>query len=480
MAGPISDPAPIEDILTFWEFFRDLFVPENRLDLPLYDLHRQAADLLERAFFGELGEETQWVILNMLPRVGKTKLLEAWVCWGLAYFPDSQWIYTCYSGPLAERSLAYIRRTLQAPWYVELFGDHLHGAKAGHLSTTEGGNVYGEGTGGELTGKGAGLKRVAGGAFIVDDASKPDEALSAAMSESVRQWFETTAKSRRNSDRWCPFVCSGQRLGPKDLPGYIRETYPEQTVTLKLAALVDPKTGSASIADDAVSVAPETIRTATLLAMRRTRMGRFVLASQYQQEPISLGGNLIVTDEFKWYELRPGMAWARKIITCDTAFTKKEENDYCVLQCWGQLDGTSNAYLIDQVRGHWESPELLKQAALFWAKHNDDQYPVGKFLVEEATAGPGLMQQLAELGVPTEGIKRVKDKAARVQDVLPYISTGLVYLPKDENFIDCLLQECAAFTQSDTHAHDDQVDCLADGIQDLLGGSGGILSMYGA
>jgi predicted phage terminase large subunit-like protein len=385
---------------------------------------------------------------------------------------------------MAERSLAFIKKVLQSPWYVELFGDQLHGARADHLSTIQGGNVYGEGRGGALTGKGAGLKRPAGGAFIVDDANKPDEALSQTEAAATRQWAETTAKSRRNSDRWCPFVVSGQRLGPGDLPAYFLDKYPDQTFRLKFPTLVDPKTGEASTADDAISIAPETIRTVTLQSMKRDRIGRFVLASQYQQEPVSLGGNIIVTDEFRWYDLSASCRFYRKVITCDTAFTKKQENDWCVLQCWGQLEDTNNAYLIDEIRGHWESPMLLKEAATFWAKHNaDTNWPVEKFLIEEATAGPGLMQQLAQLGVPTEGLTRVKDKAARVQDVLPYLSNGLVFLPgtptNHEAWLECFLEECAAFTQAMTHANDDQVDCMVDGIQELLGGTGGILSMYG-
>jgi predicted phage terminase large subunit-like protein len=475
-----SDYDPADDYLSFREYFRDLFVPEMKLELPILDLHLHAADVLELAFFGDLDIEgtTQWLILNMLPRIGKTKLLEAWVTWGMAYFPDSQWIYTSYAGPLAERSLSYIVKTMRSAWYVELYGDHVHGSKADHLSTVEGGNIYAEGTGGELTGKGAGLKRPAGGAFIVDDASKPDEALSEVESKNKRRWAETTAKSRRNSDRWCPFVICGQRLGPEDLPAYFISTYPEQTKIVKFATLVDPVTGKASTEENAVSIAPQTVRTATLQAMRRTRMGRFVLASQYQQEPVSLGGNLIVTDEFRWYDPSPALHFTRKVIVCDTAFTKKQENDFCVLECWGQLDDSPNAYLVDQVRGHWESPQLLVQAVLFWRKHNEEQWPVGRFKVESATAGLPLMQHLAEKGIPTIDIVRVKDKAARVQDVLPYISNGMVYLPRGEPFIPELLEELAAFTQAGNHSHDDQVDCVVDGVQDLLGGGGGLLSAY--
>ncbi|HZZ57935.1 MAG TPA: phage terminase large subunit [Opitutaceae bacterium] len=404
--------------------------------------------------------------MNLPPRVGKTVMMAALVCWVIAFFPHSQCIYTSYAATLAEATLAYIADTLRRDWFLVLFGDLVHGKRADYVTTIEGGSIYAVGVGGALTGRGAGSKEPGGGLAIIDDAAKPDEALSPVAAENVRHGFVNTILSRRNSSEYTPIIICAQRLAPLDLPGYLLENYGDRVFHIKFPAMVNGE-----------SQFPETISTATLLALQRTRTGRWTFAAQYQQEPVAIGGNLIVTDEFRWYEPNPSHAWARKIITCDTAFTKREGNDFCVLQCWGQLEGTKNAHLLDQARGRWDSPALLSNAALFWQKHNEDAgHPVSKFLIEEATAGHGLMQQLAQLGIPTVGLRRIKDKAARVQDVLPYISTGLVYLPKGEPFIEELLAECGAFTQNETHAHDDQVDCLVDGIQEIMiGGETGVL-----
>lgn len=461
------------DFISLWQFFSEVFVPQLGLELPLKWQHKVACDVLQDAVLNQLflpnGERAKIIIVNLPPRVGKTKLMEALCCWMMAYFPESQIIYTSYAADLAEISLLNISKVLRSPWFIDLYGDHVHTKRSDYLATMEGGQLFAEGTGGSLTGKGGGLKREAGGFIVIDDPAKPDESLSAKEAENVRKWFENTLKDRRNSSDYCPIIVCAQRLAPLDLPGYLLAEYRDQIHLVKFPALVNGE-----------SQFPETISTAELLLYQRTRIGRFVLASKYQQEPVSLGGNLIVTDEFRWYDLTPALQWGRKIITCDTAFTKKAENDFCVLQCWGQLEDSNFAYLIDQARGHWESPTLLRTAGEFWKKHNSGhECPVSKFLIEEATAGPGLIQQFAELGIPTEGIRRVKDKAARVQDVLPYISSGLVYLPKEEPFIDEFIGECAAFTQTESHAHDDQVDCMVDGIQELMAGGGGLLSLYG-
>ena len=89
------------------------------------------------------------------------------------------------------------------------------------------------------------------------------------------------------------------------------------------------------------------------------------------------------------------------------------------------------------------------------------------------------MQALGELGIPTEGITRVKDKGSRINDVLPFVDSGMVFIPKEEDapWIPEFLMELSAFTQDDTHEHDDQVDAFSDGISQLLGSGLSILDV---
>lgn len=479
MSGEVNPPS---DSISFFEFFQDGFVPEMRLDLPVKRMHRDACNTIEDAFLGLLPPEIQFVIVCIAPRIGKSKILEALGAWAAGNIPDMQAIYTSYGAKLAEARLSYIAETMRRPWYQNLYGDLLHGIRADHLSTTQGGNLYAEGTGGALTGKGAGLKRQAAGFIAIDDPAKPDESLSKVEAESLRKWFENTLKSRRNSDRWCPVILVAQRLGPDDLPGYILRTYPNQTLLVKFPALIDPVTLKASSSDDAISAIPETVSTATLLALRSTRMGRFVLASQYQQEPISLGGNLIQTESFLRFKLADvaGFEWEEMIITCDTALKAKEENDFSCMQLWAKKD--NRAYLLDQMHGKWESPQLLLSAITFSDKCRSDfkRFPI-RFVIEEKAAGIGLIQQLNVAGVPAEGIERDLDKVRRVQAILPYQEAGLVYIPADNEapWVAALLAECGEFKPDLTHAHDDMVDCLADGISLTLSQGLSILDVLG-
>lgn len=469
--APQAQTADAEEFVSLWTFFSELFVPEQKIAIPLKAEHQQIADALQDAILGDLPEGIEFVIINVAPRVGKTKLIEAAICWCEAYFPDSQFISTAYSSNLAEQSLAYVGTVMASPWYVREYGDHLHAKRANHISTIEGGNIYAEGTGGSLTGKGAGLKRPAGGALIIDDASKPEEALSPVESKAKQRWVETTCKNRRNSDRWCPIIIIGQRLGPEDVPGYFLKNYKAKCLHIKIPTLVDPVTGQASTADNAVSRFPETVSTQTLLDYRKTRLGRFVLASQYQQEPISLGGNLIPVDKLPRWNPANMLKFEKLVIPVDTALKTKQANDFSCAALWGLLD--RRAYLIDLLHGKWESPDLLTNIMAFWQKWTRPELMQVRpqLIIEEKAAGTPLLQYLHRNGVPARGIERDIDKVRRVQSILQYMETGMVIVPQDGStlWIDGWLQEHAEFAADGTSTHDDRVDTTVDGVEQLLG-----------
>lgn len=459
-----------DDYMTFWEFFKAWIILQE-IQLPLKWFHKVICDTLQDAFLGVLPENIEIVIINMPPRTGKTKILEAWACWSYGYFPESQFIFTSYAASLVKLSIAYIGDIMMCPWYAHAFSDFLHTKSALKVTTTRGGNLHGEGTGGSLTGKGGGLKRPAGGAIVLDDPEQPEEALSLVESEKKKRWLATTLISRRNSSKYCPIVLCQQRTGPEDMTAYALATFKGKCIHLKFPALVND-----------VSQIPETITTDKLLAMKGTRYFRYVLASQYQQEPIALGGNLIMVEKFGRWDATTArnFEWEELIITCDTALKAKESSDYSCAQLWGKKD--QRVYLIDQIHGKWESPQLLANCITFSNKcRGDFEGQALRFIVEEKAAGPGLIQQMLLAGIPCEGIERDIDKVRRVQAIMPYQEAGLVFIPFEGStpWVDGFVTECAQFKPDETHAYDDQVDCLCDGVTLLLGRSLSILDVLG-
>lgn len=452
------------EFISFWSYFSTAFVPLNNLELPLKELHRATCETLQAAVLGELGKSM--VVVNIPPRVGKTKIMEALTTWMLGYFPDSQMIYLSYSNELAKTSVRYVQQVMACPWYQEVFPTRLGQIRqADHFTTESGGKVYGDGVGGSLTGLGAGLKRKAGGFIVLDDPSKPDEALSRVESEKLRFWFENTLKSRRNSSQWTPIILCMQRLDTEDLSGYLLREYPDEVHHIKFSAILP----------NGESAIPETVSTKSL--MDTQRVNPFAYAAQYLQEPTVLGGNLIKIEDFRYYTAEYAPKYEFKVIVADTAMKTKEANDYSVLQCWGRYQKKS--YLIDQMRGKWAPSDLLSNSRAFYEKHHKAASPVSYMCVEEAAAGLTLIQDLRKKGIPTKGVIRVRDKVTRVKQILAYQATGMVWLPKDAPWLPAFEQECAAFREDGKSTHDDMVDCFSDGVFLCLGKGTSILSVIG-
>ena len=471
------------DMLRFWDFFSCGFVPMQKLSLPLKPEHRVLCEELEIAVtVGRDGIE--YYVINIPPRFGKTKILEALACWMWTINSGAQMIYTGVTVDLVSSSMRYIAGVIQSDWYQMLFPWVKVGAicRSDQVTSDGGGNVYGAGIGGTIIGKGAGLKYKGGGYLAIDDASKPNEALSQTVADGVIAWFESGPTKRRNSVDTTPIIVCSQRLGEDDLPGYLLKNYRKQTRLIKFPAL----------RKDGTSIMEETVSAVKLESWKNSpiKQVQFDFWSQYMQEPIPAGGNMIPVGSFLRYnpfsggEVGYGSGWERRVISCDTALKTKEHNDYSVFQIWGKRG--NKVFLIDQMRGKWESPELLANAVTFWKKHtlmSEDGHVHSrpKFIVEEKAAGTGLVQQLRRVGVPVTGVERNIDKVTRTREMLPFIESGMVVIPRDDDYpwVRDFTGELSAFRADGNAKHDDQNDCAVDAILELLGKPPSIFDMLG-
>lgn len=453
---------PVREIITFWEFFSEIFIPLQGIKIPLCSIHKETCDILEKAFLGELNK--RFIIINMPPRIGKTLIVNAFVAWGFWINSKSHWIYTSYSQPLAEKSSRFIQDTINSDWYLSICGTELGRIRKADEFNTSGADGIGvfkaSGVGGTITGYGAGLKEVASGCAILDDPANPNEALSRAETDKLLFWLENTLTNRLNSDKSFILIVQ-QRLNTDDLSGHVLATYPDECYHIKFPAVLQDGKGEEYCAIEA---------TRSLKSLQTLREKQpFTYWSQYQQEPVVIGGNLIPVDSINRYkEDMTNYKFDSKIITVDTAVKTKEHNDYSVLQCWGKI-GTK-AYLIDSARGKWESPMLLQNLVTFYNKHNQKNTPVSHTYVEDITFGTTLRQEALLLGVPIEAmVRNNSDKVVRVEQILSYVATGMVSIPAEAPWLSDLINELMAFRKDGKAKHDDQVDCFADAIYMLLG-----------
>lgn len=303
------------------------------------------------------------------------------------------------------------------------------------------------GVGGALTGKSVDIG-------IIDDPVKNmQEARSQAIKENLINWYQSVFLTRlsKNSGQ----LIMATRWAVDDLIGYIIEKNKDnkRVKILKFPAINEK--GQALI--------PE-LHPLEQLLEQKEMMDNSSWSALYQQEPILIGGNIIKGEWFRTYEILP--KFKQIYITADTAMKVKEANDYSVLQCWGrtELNGFTDYYLIDMLRGKWESPELLERTQLFYLKYK--KIGCSCLFIEDKASGTGLIQSLQRKRIPVQAITPLKDKYMRLSEVLPLIKSGYVYIPEKAEWKLDFLSECEAFSADMSHVHDDMIDAMTMGLSD--------------
>ena len=441
-------------------------IHERRALLPF---HRAILSACERWVTGTLPDGKRHLAICMPPRHGKTYIARDLVAWGLGLFPDSQWIYTASSATLAVGQTLAIRDTVSADWYSRVFPET--GVKPGkgrqdYFVTARGGAVYGVGVNGTITGFGAGCKRRSfGGGIVIDDPMQAVDAYSQAERDKCNRWYTQTLYSRRNSD-WTPVMLIMQRLHEDDLVGYLQEHEPQLWEIMQIP--VRNEQGEV--------LWPETFSADT--AERLEAFDPFAFSAQYMQQPTPPGGAMIKTEWLQRYSVLPESCHTL-LITMDTAQKVKEHNDFSVLAAW-LFDGV-NVYLKDIQRGKWEAPDLLDVARDFLVKHRPQRPSKIRcrgVVIEDKASGIGLIQSLKRdqtlRDMPVIAKQRGTDKVSRLNDVLPFIRAGQLFVPESAPWLNAYLGELAAFSPAMTHKHDDQVDVTSDALDELLQTSGGM------
>lgn len=439
------------------EYNKRIFKARKGVEMRLNWHQQSVCDALEKVVIGQ----TKRLIINIPPRSGKTEMAVVnFIAWCMGNWPDCEFIHATYSKRLATNNTWGARAAVESELHQEIFGKTVFRDDSNakdEWRTAQGGCVYATGSDGTITGYGAGKMRdTFGGAIIIDDPHKAGEALSDTMRQNVIDWFQTTMESRKNSPD-TPIILIMQRLHEQDLTGWLLgggngEKWEHLCIPAEMP--------------NGDSFWP--IQYPKEMLERLKTSSAYVYAGQYNQLPAPAGGGIFKDNWWQYYSVEPEFEY--RSIYADTAQKTGERNDYSVFQCWGYKDG--RAYLIDQLRGKWEAPELLINARSFWNKHLSlNNGRLRAFNVEDKSSGTGLIQSLKRgdssngvPSVPVHGIQRDKDKIVRAMDVAPTIASGLVYLPSNAPWLSDFLSESSVFPNG---AHDDQLDPMMDAVDGI-------------
>jgi len=301
---------------------------------------------------------------------------------------------------------------------------------------------------GGITGFGAGQKREAfGGAIIIDDPLRLQDARSEVMLRTTEEWYTGTLQSRKNTDR-TPIILIMQRLHPNDLAGYILKTEADKWLVIKAPGLQEDGTALWE-------------QTRSAAAWRKLReVDEFTFWSQGQQEPQNPGGNLIKREWWTWY------GGTLKIVgpifmTADTGIKDKDTADPSSIGVWHATDATLD--LLDRIKGRWTFPDQTRLIYQLYLKYK--ALGVTALYVENKATGDPIARHLAQQGVPCvlwnpKDYHFPDDKLGRARMATWPIQAGRVRLPNDRpDITGPFIDECAAFSGLASD-HDDDVDMM--------------------
>jgi len=425
-------------------------------------------DHLEAVTRGDINR----LLINVPPGTMKSLLVSvfwpAWE-WGACGKPSTRYVSASHSQDFAIRDTLKMRRLVSSEWYQERWPVPM--TKDQNEKT----KFENESTGFRQAMAMSSLTGTRGDRVIIDDPHSIEGAISNAdRVRTLRVMRETVPSRLTNPDR-SAIVVVMQRIHDEDVSGMLlAEDYGYTHVMLPMefeparccvtAFGCDPRTKDGELLFPARFPLE-------VVERDKKMMGSYATAGQFQQRPSPRGGGIIRGEWFGRYSILPIIKFRQ--IFADTAQKTKEHNDYSVFQCWGMGDD-GKLYLLDQIRGKWEAPELKRRAVAFWNKHHDEKNAgtLRGMGIEDKASGTGLIQELrSEARIPLSpagGIQRGTDKYSRVMDVVSYIESGYVKLPDDAPWVSDFIAECEAFTADNSHAHDDQIDPMCDAIKTLL------------
>jgi predicted phage terminase large subunit-like protein len=407
--------------------------------------HKEIADKFNKLAEGKIKR----LIINMPPRHTKSEfgsyLLPAWM---VGKNPKLKIIQSTNTTELSVRFGRKAKQLMDSPEYKEIFKTRLKedSQAAGKWETQQGGEYYAAGVGSAITGRGADL-------LIIDDPHTEQDAMNSQALDRTFEWYTSGPRQRLQPGGSILLIMT--RWNEKDLTGKLisaqKEVKADQWEVIEFPAILP----------SGKPVWPEYWNIKDLEGVKASIPGSKWNA-QYMQKPTSEEGALIKREWWQDWEHDEMPILEHVIQSYDTAFMKKETADFSAITTWGVFrpseDEPPNLILLDAVKERYEFPELRRVALEQYGYWNPETV-----IIESKASGLPLTYELRKMGIPVINFSPSKgnDKHTRVNAVSPLFESGRIWAPKEMEFAQEVIEECAAFPFGD---HDDLVDSMTQAV----------------
>ena len=436
------------DFLTFVKHMWPEFVEGSH--------HKDMADAFNKIRNGTLKR----LIVNMPPRHTKSEFASYFLpAWMIGNNPQLKIIQATHTAELAVRFGRKAKTLMDSDEYKEVFKTRLRedSQAAGRWETEQGGEYFAVGVEGAVTGRGADL-------LIIDDPHSEQDAYSTTAYEKAYEWY--TSGPRQRLQPGAAIVLVMTRWNTKDLTAKLINAAAKEAKADQWEVIEFP-----AILPSGKPMWPEYWKLEDLLAVKASAgIGKW--NAQYMQNPTAEEGAIIKREWWRDWTKDYIPALEHVIQSYDTAFLKRETADYSAITTWGVFreseDSAEQLILLDAIKQRVEFPELRRLA-----KEQYDYWQPETVLVESKASGLPLTYELRAMGIPVVNFSpnRGNDKHSRVNSVAPLFESGMIWAPKDKEFAQEVIEECAAFPHGD---HDDLVDSMTQAIMRFR--QGGLIS----
>lgn len=428
------------------------------------------------------------MILQAPPRHGKSEIVSRrFPAFAMGQGPDLSIIATSYAADLASRMNRDVQRIIDSPGYRALFpettlwGKNVRSnAQGSFMRNSDLFEVVGHRGSYRSAGVGGGITGMGGDILIIDDPIKDaEQANSPVYRAKVWEWFTSTLYTRRMPGGGVLIILT--RWHEDDLAGRLiaaaqaGEGEPYRVVSFPAIAEKDEHSAldGRLLRREGEALHPERYSLEELAKIRQA-VGSRVWASLYQQRPAAAEGTIFRRGHVGTFHPDHPPKYRRVIISLDTAFKEKEENDFSVATVWGEWDAGFD--ILDRWKERASYPALkakVRTMADAWRPRG-----LTALLVEDKASGQSLIQELKkETSLPVVPIQVDRDKVTRAHAVVPLWEAGKVRHPEGADWVDDWLEQLYGFPKM---AHDDDVDSTTQALNylNLGGGETGILEFY--